>query len=360
MATTYAGSGVSISAAERALARMRPHIERTHTDRVLAGIGPFAGGVRLKPYLDEYHLRDPVLCTTIDGPGTIPIVARLARDFGPGTFRPLGASVAKHCFADLACSGAFPFQIVDNIGSTDVDELVYEEILAGMADACCEMTPVVAIVGGEMAQLPGLIIPGETDFCACACGLVDDHQLLRPQESIKPGNVILGIESSCIALNGMSMARNIMLTQLGMKANDIISATGNTVREDLLREQPNYALAVLAGRSEGFCATAHSNITGGGLYDNIKRNLPEGCRAMIDPGTWEALPLFGWLIEQGNVELPEAYHTWNMNIGFVQIFTTIQLAEEMIAFLAERFCLRAWIIGWVASGQKGVEIVGVA
>lgn len=354
-ALTYNEAGVSISKAEQALARMKPHCESTFDKHVLGGIGPFAAAVGLGGLLKDWQIEDPVILFSTDGPGTIPLVAQMARDFVGHSFVPLGYNVAAHCFADMSTAGGRPFAFLDSISSTDVDPDIHEETVQGMAEACREVG--CRLVGGETAQLPGMLTPGVTNFEGFAAALVDRQDWIQPLERVKPGQVIVGIEATFPHLNGLSLIRKIVFEKLGMKAQDILPPTGKSVAETLLQKQPNYAKLVEIQIRGGIRICAACHITGGGLYDNIERNLPEGCLAIIVSPHWPQNQLFQWLIEKGNVPMEEAYHTWNMGIGFVEIFEDQVTAERMVSIVPQVLNCRAWVIGTVVKGKRKVNII---
>jgi len=354
---TYERAGVNISAAKNELERMKIHIESTHDECVLGGVGPFASAVDLRAIAEELGIEHPIMLQSVDGAGTIPLIAEMQRDLeGPGSFIPLGYNVAAHCFADVVCGGGQPITLLDCISSTDVNPEVCEEIVAGMAEACQEIG--CRLIGGETAQLPGLIVKGQTDCVGFVTALVDRKDWIQPQERIKPGQLVLGIESTGIHLNGLSLFRKIVFELLEMKPDDIFEGTGRTVAGEVLRRQPNYASIVMAEMKREKCIniSANSHITGGGLYDNIERNLPENCRVNIDRNRWQVPSLFEWLIENG-ADKDDAWSIWNMGIGFVQIFPTLADLEAAEKLIRKEFGLATFRIGEVVEGERGVEFI---
>jgi phosphoribosylformylglycinamidine cyclo-ligase len=83
-----------------------------------------------------------------------------------------------------------------------------------------------------------------------------------------------------------------------------------------LAPHPSYLTAVRPLLDEGL-VRGMAHITGGGLIDNVPRMVPDGLCARIDPGTWEAPPVFAVLVERGSIPLEERYRAFNMGIGFV-------------------------------------------
>lgn len=352
----YKKAGVDIDKAEQALRLIRPYCEATHDQFVLGGIGPFAGALDFAGLMEKMGIRHPVLTFSTDGPGTITLVAKMVQKTHPERFADLGCSVVRHCRADMVCGGGTMVAYLDSIASTDLNLRVHEAIVRGMSEACLEAIPRIRIMGGETAQLPGIIVRGKTNFEGFAVGVVERELIINPHRCIEPGCVLVGVEAPGIMLNGLSLLRKITFTVLGMTATSMIPVTGRTVADEVLQRQPDYAQIVHELVSAGVYLCGISNITGGGLYDNIVRNLPEGCRVQIDATTWPRPALFTWLIEAGNVPLSKAYRTWNMGIGNVYVMRPTAEAAGVIKFVKNHFGLNAYVIGRVIDGQRGVEI----
>ncbi len=344
---TYAAAGVDIGRATEAVRLIGPHVKRTHDATVLGGIGPFAAAVDLSQILSNLEIVHPIMLQSVDGPGTIPILARLASDgVSFSAFRTLGYNVAIHCFCDLACGGGKPITLLDNISCTDMHPGIIEAIVAGMCNASEEVG--CRVVGGEMAQLPKVVVDGEYDFCACVTGLVEKDKWIQPLENIRPGQLLVGFEAHCPNLNGISLVRKIVFEKLGMGIHEIIPATGLSVADTFIQHQPNYSRVITMLLDNGHKVIGASHITGGGLVDNIERNLPEGCEARFIMWHWPKPRLYDWLIEQGRVNPDEACKTWNMGIGFVQVVADLQEAEMVIRNVHKMLGIGAWVVGRVS------------
>ncbi len=366
---TYAVAGVNISDADRVVKAIKPICERTFDPNVITGVGPFAPAISLK-VLRDLDIKNPwqaMLVPSTDGPGTLPSVAKTARLAGVRrTLVPVAYSTAQHCFADIACTGARPCLLMNNISDTEMDLDEHVEIVEGLVIACEEFEPCVKLPGGECAQLGSIIQPGQIDFSVTVVGFVDQTEHINPHERIRPGDIFVGIGSGGPELNGISLIRKI-LRDLEIKITDQFAPTGGTVAEVLLDYQPNFASAVHMLLDASARITGAANITGGGLFDNQLRNLPANCRAIFDPASWRPAPIFPWLVEQGQVELVEAYHTWNMGLGYVLSFPSLQMAESAVDLINDLFedgngdgvDIGASIIGRIEEGKQGVEIVGV-
>jgi len=352
---TYAGAGVDIDAANRSLQAMLPFIKQTHGRHLMDRAGqPFSAPVALGLAAagERIPIEQLMIAPSVDSAGTIPQEALLALDFFPEGLTNTGYNVTAHCCADVACGGVTPFIFLDMITSTDMRPEINALIIQGMAEACKELA--VMIVGGELAQCPGTIVEGQYDVIGFAIGYGRRDAYINPKERVKPGQVIVGYHVGFHMINGSSLIRRVNAAA-GLGIRDIFPPTGKTVAESLLRRQPNFAKMVGAQLAKGLYISANSHITGGGLPDNIGRNLPEGCQAVIDSTKWEIPPFFGWLIEQG-VPLEEAIARLNMGIGFAQIYPTEHEARRALA-IAEQLGFSGAKIGEIVAGERGVKVL---
>ena len=141
MTASYEQAGVSLAKAHDVVERIRAAVDSTRGDRVVGGLGGFAGLFRL----DDERL----LAATTDSVGTKLILARKA-----GRLREAGRDLAAHCVNDVVTTGAEPLFFLDYVaaGHLDLDEVA--ELVEGVASVCREAG--CAILGGETAELPGI------------------------------------------------------------------------------------------------------------------------------------------------------------------------------------------------------------
>ncbi len=151
---------------------------------------------------------------------------------------------------------------------------------------------------------------GEYDLAGFAVGAVEKSEYIDGS-SVKPGQVILGLESSGIHSNGYSLVRKLIEN---LKLIYKITTMMNKHLEAFLEPTRLYVTPVLAVK-EAVNIHAMTHITGGGFYENIPRALPEGVTAKIDVTKFPTLPIFDWLQQQGEIETEEMYNIFNMGIG---------------------------------------------
>ena len=291
---TYAGAGVSLTAAEAVVERLRNAVESTGTK----GFGAFAG---LYP-LDEHTF----LAASMDSIGTKPIVARPR-----GALRNCGADMAAHCINDVITTGAKPLLLLDYVASAEVDLEQVAELVEGAAEVC--RLAGVALVGGETAEMPDVYREGELDFAAACVGIVERSELIDGTR-VEAGDAVLGFPSAGVHANGFTLVRRV-LEEEDYDGPDLLAPT-RLYLEDV---------EALRGRAD---VRALAHVTGGGIAGNLPRVLPEGCEAAIDWDAWERPPVFDWLAR--HVEEAELRNVFNLGIGFCAVVPADQAAGELV------------------------------
>src|SRR3989338_3686432 len=363
---TYEKAGINIKAAKNSIDLSRADIEATYTNEFLADLGLFASAVDLKNILAEY--RHPVMVTSTDGAGTITWVAKKANKiFTAGWFR-IGYSVAAHCFADIATLGAKPKVFLNSISAEKINPATNREILFGMSQACQEADCILG--GGETAEMPDIICREQYDVCGTAIGFVERDKMIIAPRLIQPGDVIIGIESWGLHLNGLSLARKILFKSFWQRLslNQQLKKQvpgGKTIVQELLRGMPNYGPIILSllnkTHHKDWPIHGLAHITGGGLKDNIERLLPEDCQTKIYKSALPSAPIFSYLQKKGKVSDEEMFKTFNLGIGFIIIIphqtTPFDLISRIKSFIRQKGGLKSFLIGEIVKGEKGVEFI---
>ncbi len=339
-ATTYSAAGVDIDAAQNALRSLRNAIVATHDERVLDGVGGFGG-------LYEVHadgLQRPILVSSIDGVGTKTAVAAMAGDFSN-----IGRDIVNHCVNDILCQGARPLFFMDYFGCSKLDTDVLKQVVTSAAAACQDAG--CALIGGETAEMPGVYHEGESDVVGCIVGVVDYHKRL-PSKHVKEGDRLVGIASDGLHTNGFSLARHALG---GVALTEAMPGTDTTYAEALLVPHRCYLrpLAGLIADKKKVLALAH--ITGGGIYDNLPRALPERLGAMVTRGSWHVPQVFKEIQRLGQVDDMEMHRTFNMGVGMVAVVDR-KAVDSVVRHLNEQG-ETAMDIGEVTAGPHEVTLV---
>ena len=194
------------------------------------------------------------------------------------------------CVDDIVCQGAEPLFFLDYIAVGQLDPDHIEQLVEGVAEGCRHAG--CALVGGEMAEHPGAMEPGEFDLVGFAVGVVERDRLITG-ERVRPGDVVIGLPSPGLRSNGYSLARRVLLDRAGRSLDEpACPGAHHNLADELLQPSVIYAPAVLA-LAERVDVRAVAHITGGGLPGNVPRVLPADCDAVIDRTAWEVPRIFG-------------------------------------------------------------------
>jgi phosphoribosylformylglycinamidine cyclo-ligase len=311
--TSYRQAGVDQDAADALIPIYAELAAKTG-----AGGGEFAGLLPLDEILKRGYKR-PALAASTDTTGTKIELLRRA-----GHHRTAGWDCVAMNVDDVVCTGAEPLLFVDCIATEHLDPDEAREIVTGVAEACVESG--CRLVGGETAQLPGLLSPGSYEVMGACIGVVDLDDAWGPHR-VRPGDAIVGLAASGLHSNGYSLVRRVL---------------GDEEPPDfLLTPTAIYARKLLA-LAEEVEIRAAAHVTGGGIPGNVGRALPSAVEPDIDFRAWPRPEVYEWLADRGVSEL-ELLATFNLGIGMLVITPD---AEDAIAWLAA-VGLESWAIGEV-------------
>lgn len=338
---SYAAAGVDIEAGDRAVELFAPLAKMATRSEVRGGLGGFAGLFALGEY------ERPLLAASSDGVGTKLAVAQ-AMD----KHDTIGRDLVAMCVDDLVVCGAEPLFLQDYIAIGKVVPEHVAAIVSGIAEGCREAG--CALLGGETAEHPGVMKPGEYDVSATAVGVVEEAKVMGP-DRVRPGDVVIAMASSGLHSNGYSLARHVLLEKSEMSLDEHVPDLGRTLGEELLEPTRIYAKDCLALANECEVHT-YAHITGGGLAANLARVIPDGLQVQLQRGTWSPAPIFRLIAEEGHVAQAEMEKTFNMGVGMVAVVAEGD-AERAMAILTARH-IRSWRLGEVKVGDGGVALVG--
>lgn len=301
---SYKDAGVDISAADSSVKRIAELAKSTFTPNVLRDIGHFGAFYSID--LTKYN--HPVLVSSVDGVGT-----KLKIAFMTGIHDTIGEDLVNHCVNDIMTSGADPMYFMDYVAFGKLDNTILEKIIEGLARGCRNAD--CSLVGGETAEMPDFYHSGEYDISGTIVGIVDKEHIVDGS-NIVPGDVLIGLQSNGLHTNGYSLVRKICFDVKKYRVDDYIEEFGSTLGEELLRVHKTYRDAIHAVKDEPFIK-GMSHITGGGIVGNTRRILPSYCDFSVNWDSWESLPVFSFLQREGNVDIEEMRHVFNLGIGFV-------------------------------------------
>jgi phosphoribosylformylglycinamidine cyclo-ligase len=346
VAETYKEAGVDIAAGEAAVEAIKSMVRSTYRPEVIGDIGGF-GGLFAFP---QHRFTNPVLVSSTDGVGTKALVAQAV-----GRFDTIGIDLVAMCVDDLVCQGAEPLFFLDYIAVGKLDPTHIKQLVRGIVQGCQEAG--CALIGGEMAEHPGAMEPGEFDLVGFAVGVAERDRLISGQR-VQPGDALIGLPSPGLRSNGYSLARRVLLERAGRSLEEpAFEGAHHDLAEELLRPSVIYAPAVLAVEHVvDVHAVAH--ITGGGIPGNLVRALPETADAVVDRSSWEPPRIFGEIQQAGNIDDDEMAKVFNLGVGMIVVVPADDTYRAIDVLRAEGHAARQ--IGSVDEGTGRVRLVGTA
>ena len=200
MSNQYKQAGVDIEAGYEAVSRIKRHVERTKIPGTIGGLGGFGGLFELTSHMAG--MAEPVTVSGTDSVGTKVMLA-----FAMDKHDTIGIDAVAMCVNDVITVGAKPLFYLDYIGCGKLDPAQAEAIVSGVCDGCVQAGS--ALIGGEMAEMPGVYKPGEYDLVGFSVGLIDKKNIITG-ENIAAGDVLIGLASSGVHSNGFSLVRKII------------------------------------------------------------------------------------------------------------------------------------------------------
>ena len=331
-------AGVDIDAAEAGLQQIVASIKQTWPapgalGAVKLDIGYFAnvidiGGIGL------------AVCT--DGVGSKTIIAQMMNRYDT-----IGIDCVAMNVNDAICVGARPISMVDYIAIERADAGILGAIAKGLAEGAKQAG--ISISGGEISQLKEVICG--LDLIGMAVGIVPLDRIITGRD-LAPGDVIIGLESSGIHSNGLTLARDVFFERARLPIDHVFPELEIPLGEELLRPTFIYVPEILDVINNVPNVKALINITGDGLLNLPRVHAKVGF--LIDDLP-PVPPVFRLIQIQGDVSTAEMFEVYNMGVGFCILISEKDAATTLS--ILQRHGRRAQIIGRVIEDEdKGVHL----
>ena len=288
--------------------------------KVLApSIGGFSGMMEIPSGYEK-----PVLVSGADGVGTKINICRIANDY-----TTIGQDLVAMCVNDVICSGAKPLYFLYYISTKTLDANV-SDIAYGVATGCAMAG--MELLGGETAEH---FRAHDYDVAGFCTGIVEKNDVVDGS-NIRPGDVVIGIESSGLHSNGYTLVNDMLWRNyiFYKEMPELLVPTTIYARliQHLLDEVPILGMA---------------HITGGGLPENLPRCLPMGLTVYVDYSAWERPELFTKIQEAGDIAEEEMRNVFNCGIGFCLVVPpdVAELTQTLISDTP--YGMMSWVIGIV-------------
>ncbi|MDH5816272.1 MAG: phosphoribosylformylglycinamidine cyclo-ligase [Candidatus Nezhaarchaeota archaeon] len=324
MSWSYSKAGVDLDRIKRAHKSITELIEVTYElrrglfGRVLRGAGHYAALIDIGG--------GKALALHADGVGTKVLIAQLMNKYDT-----VGIDCVAMNVNDLICVGAEPVAMIDYLAVEKGDEDMIAEIMKGLVRGA-EMAG-IAIVGGETAVMPDVIkgaVEGKGfDLAGLSIGVVDVDKVILG-DKIQVGDAVVGVKSSGIHSNGLTLARKVLLEHASLNVHSYVDELQCTVGEELLKPTCIYVKPVLDILRRGIEVHGLAHITGGS-FTKLMRIAPKGLgfklNNMPKPHT-----IFKLIQRLGRISNWEMYRTFNMGIGFCVVVPEHEVEEVIKVF----------------------------
>lgn len=349
---TYKKAGVNTEKEEFALKELtsvlyETFLYRDNVGKCLTPFGHYAGVIQIN---DEI-----AIALKTDGVGTKLFIAQLMDKYDT-----VGIDCIAMVVNDIICTGAEPLSIVDYLAVQDPDPKMLKQIGIGLKKGA-EMAR-VNVVGGEIAQVREMIkgVRPKRGFDLVGMGI----GILHPKEIIKgdyisEGDIVIGIKSSGIHSNGLTMARKILLKKMGFNIHDYFDELGRTLGEELLEPTSIYVREIMDMKNAGLHLKNVAHITSDGLL-NLAR-VGNGYGYIIDYLP-EVPPIFNMIKRYGKVHDKEMYRVYNMGVGLCVVLSKTE-GDDALQII-EKYGKEAFVMGYTVKDPekkivlKPLKIIG--
>lgn len=301
----YAAAGVSTANADSAVGALVSVLASINTGE------PSRAQLRNGHYANVLKVADNLgIAISTDGVGSKVIIAEQMAKFDT-----VGIDCMAMSVNDLICVGAKPIALVDYIAVEKADGEMLGQIATGLKIGAEEAG--VEIPGGELAQLPELIkghpSPTGFDLVGAAFGTIALDEIVTG-DSIQPGDVIIGLPSSGIHSNGLTLARKALLEDAGLALEDTPPELGGkSIGEELLTPTAIYVKPILELLRSPVDVRGLAHLTSGGVLNLLRLNTDVGYE-FSKPLAPQ--PLFGMIQQAADVSDAEMHEVFNMGCGF--------------------------------------------
>lgn len=283
----------------------------------------------------------------IEGIGTKVLLAQLADKYDT-----IGIDGVAMTVNDVIRSGAKQFTIADNIDAQKSDPYLVNEWMKGLI-AGAHMAE-VPIVDGEIADVAVLIKgikEGKGHHIVCSCvGYVNKEDIIYGSKLI-PGDVVIGLRSSGVHSNGISLVRNTLFKEWGGYYKDPFIKLDELDRElvlEVLKPTKIYSKEVLRANKEHHLKAA-VHVTGKAhlKFENLMESNP---KIGFEFNDLRPQPIFQLIQETarklgGYIKNEEMTKTFNLGDGFDVVVEKEK--EDDVLDLFERMGVEAWRVGVV-------------
>lgn len=334
----YKTAGVDTEAAQSGLQKITASIKGTWP--TAEGIG--AVKLDIGYFANVIDIGGVGLAVSTDGVGSKSIIADMI-----GRYDTIGIDCVAMNVNDLLCVGARPISLVDYIAVEESDAEMLGALAIGLAAGAKQAG--VSISGGEISPLKDVM--RGFDLVGTAVGIVPLDRIINGRDLV-PGDLVIGLESSGIHSNGLTLARYVFFKQGGLSVDHVFPELGIALGDELLRPTLIYVPEILDVIQQVPSVKALINITGDGFLNLSRVDAKVG---FVVDDLPPPPPIFQLIQRDGNVSSAEMHQVYNMGIGFCVL--AAEKDCDPILTILQRHGRRAQVIGRIIEDDtKGVYL----
>lgn len=329
---TYKKSGVNINKADEFVKGVKNIFTQSKINKAAA----FGSLFDLQPFTKKY--KNPILVSSTDGVGTKLLLAQSLN-----IHNTIGVDLVAMNVNDLICLGARPLFFLDYIACGKLNPRVLLKVAEGIKEGLTQSNS--SLLGGETAEMPGMYKKNEYDLAGFSVGIVDKNRIIDGTK-IKPGDIIIGLESSGLHSNGYSLVRKVF------SSRDI-----KKYSKELLEPTRIYVKAIMSllSKEDSYSAVKGiAHITGGAFYSKATKILSKGLGMVINKKSWDVPSIFKIMQEKGGITEKEMYTVFNMGIGMIVVGDKTN-TDKIVNNLNKSY--KTHIIGEVVKSNKKMCLV---
>lgn len=300
---TYAEAGVD----RKIRANAKKHLANLSSTHSFSKYGK----VIETPYNNLYPIgKDRYQVKTCDGVGTKVLLAELANKHDT-----IGIDAIAMVVNDCIRCGATPIAVTDVIDIRKSEPSLLSQLERGLREGATQAS--TPLIGGETADVPELLNATYHINCDCVGEILKKD--LISGKGIKPGDLIIGLKSSGVHSNGISLVRRVLFKKWGGAFEPFFQP--NELNQEVVFEalQPTsiYVKQILR-IVEQFSVLGAVHITGDAYlkFDKLWKSSP---KIGFEFDNFKPQPIFELIQRTGNVSLKEMFSTFNMGWGFALI-----------------------------------------
>ena len=340
---SYLQAGVDTTREEQALSRVIAMASQTFA--FVRGIG--------KPVLPIGFFANVIdighgmgLALSTDGVGTKIMVAQMMQKYDT-----LGIDCVAMNANDVLCVGARPISFLDYIAVQEANPTLLDHLMRGLKEGARRAG--VAICGGEIAQIREMLASEREGWGCDLVGMCVGHVPLDKVivgRAVAPGDVIIGLRSSGIHSNGLTLARQVLFKQNTYTVDAKFEELGRTLGEELLEPTAIYVPEVVEALERSLAINGLAHITSDGLLNLLRLETTAKAVGYVIDQLPPVPPIFSLIQKSGNIPDQEMFRVFNMGIGFCAVVS--EEDAETFEEIVRSHRREAHRIGRVVSDQE--------